>query len=166
MHICDNKKGAPTIGKLFREIAVQNLEAPIPSTPEFREYLIDIYRKTGGQTGHIVNHAPVLLMTTSDKGGRSHTVPVYYGKLDHSFIVIPSKGGDPEHPKWYLNMLDTGTVLVEVLSEQVRCVPRTVSGDEHNRLWRRMNEIWPSYDSYQEKTSRKIPVVVLERVEC
>jgi len=144
---------------------MQNLEAPIPSTPEFREQLIEIYRKTGGQTGHIVNHAPVILMTTSDKTGKAHTVPVYYGRLGDAFIVIASKGGDPEHPQWYRNMLETGRVEVEILSEKVVCVPRTTSGEEHDRLWQVMTEIWPSYDSYQKSTSRRIPLIVLEPIQ-
>lgn len=143
-----------------------NLEAPIPSTPEFREYLIDVYRSTGGRTGHIVNNVPVILMTTGDKNGKIHTVPVYYGRLGDAFIVIASKGGHPEHPQWYRNMVDTGRVTVELLAEAVECVPRVTSGDEHDRLWQLMVEIWPSYDSYQKSTTRRIPLVVLDPVEA
>lgn len=142
-----------------------NLEAPKPSTPEFREYLIDVYRKTGGKAGHIVNNAPVILMTTSDKSGKEHSVPVYYGRQNDSFVVIASNAGLPEHPQWYRNMLETNHVLVEVLSEKVKCVPRVASGEEHDRLWRLMNTIWPSYDSYQKSTTRRIPLLVLDPVE-
>ena len=142
---------------------MQNLEAPIPSTPEFREFLIDVYRRTKGETGHVVNGAPVLLMTTQGSG-QPHTVPVYYGRKNGSFVVVASKGGHPEHPQWYRNMLLNPKVLVEVLDEQVECVARTVDSPEREELWSMMSRIWPSYDDYQKITNRVIPVVVLDRV--
>lgn len=143
-------------------MTMENLEAPIPSTPEFRDYLIDVYRQTKGRTGHIVNGAPVLLVTTRNGDGKRHTVPVYYGRSGDAFIVVASKGGHPEHPSWYRNLLDHPVVEVEVLGERVRCIARTAVADERDRLWKVMNGIWPSYDDYQKATTRLIPVIVLD----
>ena len=69
------------------------------------------------------------------------------------------------HPGWFLNLEKTPDVGVQILGETFRARARVAAGDERERLWAQMNEMWPHYEEYQEKTDREIPVVVLERVD-
>jgi deazaflavin-dependent oxidoreductase (nitroreductase family) len=79
-------------------------------------------------------------------------------------VIVASQGGAPKHPGWYRNLSKDPEVGVQILGEQFRARARTAEGEERERLWRMMNEIWPHYDEYAERTDRLIPVVVLERV--
>ena len=78
-------------------------------------------------------------------------------------VIVASQGGAPDHPGWYRNLSKTPEVGVQIKGDQFRARARTAEGEERERLWRKMNEIWPHYDEYQAKTEREIPVVVLER---
>lgn len=86
-----------------------------------------------------------------------------YGKDGDRYVVVASKGGAPEHPLWYENLAAHPEVEVQVLADRFRAQARTAEGEERTRLWKLMTGIWPDYDQYQQKTSREIPVVVLER---
>ena len=70
---------------------------------------------------------------------------------------------ESDHPLWYLNLEDDPRVRVQVGAERFTARARTATADERARLWPRMASVWPAYDDYQRKTSRQIPVVVLER---
>jgi proline iminopeptidase len=72
--------------------------------------------------------------------------------------------GAPEQPAWYLNLEANPEVGVQVKADKFRARARTAEGEERERLWKAMNEIWPHYDEYQTKTTRQIPVVVLDRI--
>ena len=78
-----------------------------------------------------------------------------------NLVVIASKGGDPRHPAWYLNLRDAGAE-VEVGRERRRVRARDAEGEERERLWAQMVGIYGPYAEYQKKTTRRIPVVVLE----
>jgi deazaflavin-dependent oxidoreductase (nitroreductase family) len=79
-------------------------------------------------------------------------------------VIVASQGGAPKHPGWYRNLSQDPEVGVQILGERFSARARTAEGEERERLWRMMNEIWPHYDEYAERTDRLIPVVVLERV--
>jgi deazaflavin-dependent oxidoreductase (nitroreductase family) len=80
------------------------------------------------------------------------------------YVVVASKGGADEHPDWYRNLLHTPAKLVPKLADIFRATARTATPSEHARLWPRLVELFPLYASYQRKTSRPIPLVILERV--
>jgi deazaflavin-dependent oxidoreductase (nitroreductase family) len=123
------------------------------------------YLETDGADGHIWNGVPTLLLTTQGrKSGRALMVPLIYGEDGDRYVVVASKGGAAQHPGWYLNLQANPDVEVQVSSDVFRARARTASADERQRLWKRMTAIWPQYDDYQQKTSREIPLVVLERV--
>ena len=123
------------------------------------------YRETDGEVGYMWNGAPILLLTTTGRRtGEPTTTPLIFGRDGDRYVIVASKGGAPAHPGWYRNLVKTPEVEVQVKADRFRARARTASGDERERLWRAMNEIWPHYDSYAEKTDREIPVVVLERV--
>ena len=76
---------------------------------------------------------------------------------------MASQGGVPQHPQWYRNLLAHREVAVQVQAEHFRARARSVSFEEKLALWQQMMSIWPAYDEYQARTSRDIPVVILER---
>jgi deazaflavin-dependent oxidoreductase (nitroreductase family) len=77
--------------------------------------------------------------------------------------VVASKGGAPEHPAWYLNLEANPDVEVQVGADRFNARARTATADERSRMWKTMTAEWPDYDSYQTKTDREIPIVVLSR---
>jgi proline iminopeptidase len=132
----------------------------------FGEEHVRRYRETDGEVGHIWREGStvLLLTTTGRRTGEEHTTPLIYGRDGDNVVIVASKGGAPQHPGWYRNLAKTPEVGVQILGEQFRARARAAEGEERERLWRRMNEIWPHYDEYQTRTEREIPVVVLERI--
>jgi len=122
------------------------------------------YVETGGEVGYLWREgAPILILTvTGRKSGREYSTPLIFGREGESLVIVGSQGGRPRHPDWYLNLVAEPEVGVQVKADRFRAHARTAVGEERERLWRQMNEIWPHYDEYQTKTERTIPVVVLE----
>ena len=110
----------------------------------------------------------LLLMTsTGAKSGEKITTPLVYRRDGHDLVVVASKGGAPENPKWYGNVKANPVVEIEVAGEsgieRLKARARPVSGgEERDRLFAFMTEVWPAFADYQKKTSRTIPIVVLE----
>ncbi len=121
-----------------------------------------LYRRTGGRIGGRFRGAPCLLLTvTGRKSGQPRTAPLMYGRDGDDYIVVASKGGQPTSPVWWLNLRSNPAAEVEVGAERRRVTAEEVEGEERERLWRLMTGIYPTYDAYQKKTSRVIPVVRL-----
>jgi deazaflavin-dependent oxidoreductase (nitroreductase family) len=78
--------------------------------------------------------------------------------------VVASKGGAPQHPGWYRNLLADPVVEVQVGTKKMKAQARTATGAERTRLWDEALKFWPPYADYQSKTEREIPVVVLDPV--
>ena len=76
---------------------------------------------------------------------------------------MASRGGTPANPGWYENLKANPEVTIEVRDETIPVRATTATGEERERLWSRMAEVWPDYDAYQARTEREIPVVVLTR---
>ena len=86
------------------------------------------------------------------------------GRRGNSYIIVASKGGAPEHPGWYKNILADPEVEIQVGTKKLKARARTASGTERKQLWEKALEFWPPYADYQKKTEREIPVVVLDPV--
>jgi deazaflavin-dependent oxidoreductase (nitroreductase family) len=122
-----------------------------------------VYRLTGGRVGGQIGKLPVLLLTTiGRRSGRPRTQPLAYAQAGDGYAVIASKGGTPRHPLWYLNLRANPLAEVTVGRETRRVRARDAQGEERERLWRALADLYRGYDRYAEKTSRRIPVVVLE----
>ena len=78
-------------------------------------------------------------------------------------MIVASKGGNPQHPGWYLNLRDNPEVQVQIKGDKFTARARDATAEERPELWGQMTEHWPDYDNYQEKTDREIPIVILER---
>ena len=123
------------------------------------------YTESDGEDGHIWNGVPTLLLTTTGRrSGRSFTTPLIYGRHGDSYVVVASKGGAPRHPDWYMNLSENPEVGLQVAADRFTARARTADPDEKPAVWATMAEIWPEYDLYQTRTSREIPVVILERI--
>jgi deazaflavin-dependent oxidoreductase (nitroreductase family) len=132
--------------------------------PRWMAEHLDSYLATNGAVGHIWRGVPTLLLTTTGrKSGEERILPLIYGRDGDRYLVVASRGGAPDHPGWYRNLVDDPEVQVQVGSDRFRARARTANRDERPRLWRLMTRIWPAYDQYQAITRREIPVVLLER---
>ena len=122
------------------------------------------YRETDGAEGHEWQGATVLILTTTGRrSGQPRSTPLIYGQDGDNYVVVASKGGDEEHPAWYLNLIANPQVEVQVRADRFTARARTATPEEKPRLWQTAVERWPAYADYQRKTTRDIPVVILER---
>ena len=125
-----------------------------------------VYRATGGKLFGRMGKSPILLLNTvGRKTGRKRTSPLLYVMDGEDFVIIASKGGAPTHPAWYLNLKANPDATVEVGDREVRVRAEEVDSQEKDRLWQKMVEMYPTYDDYQTKTKREIPLLVLHPVE-
>ena len=126
---------------------------------------VERYVETDGAEGHDWrNGAPVLILTTTGRrSGEERSTPLIYGRYGDDHLVVASRGGAPAPPAWYLNLSSNPHVTVQVKADRFSARARTATAEEKPTLWETMRTIWPDYDSYQQRTDREIPVVVLER---
>jgi F420H(2)-dependent quinone reductase len=125
-----------------------------------------VYRATGGKLFGRMGKSPILLLnTTGRKSGKRRTSPLLYVMDGDDFVIIASKGGAPTHPAWYLNLKADPDASVEVGDREVRVRAEEADPEEKVRLWQKMVEMYPTYDDYQRKTKREIPLLILHPVE-
>jgi deazaflavin-dependent oxidoreductase (nitroreductase family) len=130
----------------------------------FGQEHVDRYRATDGAEGHDWQGTQTLLLTTiGRKSGEQRTTPLIYGSHGDALLIVASKGGTDEPPAWYLNLSENPEVEVQLKGDRFKARARTADAEEKPEMWRQMVAEWPSYDEYQQRTEREIPVVVLER---
>ena len=138
---------------------------PRAAYAQARQTLIDEIREHGHAiTGSYVGRQALVLTTTGARTGEPRTSPVAYSLDGDRYVIVASKGGAPEHPGWYRNMLANPEVEVQVGTLKTKARARTVTGEERARLWQQALEFWPPYADYALKTEREIPVVVLDPI--
>jgi deazaflavin-dependent oxidoreductase (nitroreductase family) len=124
---------------------------------------VRVYRETGGEQGYHWRGTEILLLnTTGRKSGQERTMPLIHRADGDRYVVVASKGGAPRHPAWFVNLQANPDVTVQVRDEVIPVHASVAEGQERDRLWSLMTEVWPDYNSYQRKTDREIPVVVLQ----
>ena len=117
--------------------------------------------KRPGSTGPV----PTLLLTTRGRRtGDESIMPLIYGRTGDDYVVIASKGGAPRHPGWYHNLMAQNEVTVQVIDDIFQARTRVAKDEEREVIWTKMVEIYLPNADYQEKTARKIPVVLLEKI--
>jgi proline iminopeptidase len=131
----------------------------------FGEEHVKRYQETDGAEGFEWREGShiLLLTTVGRKSGRESTTPLIFGMDGDNPVIVASKGGAPEHPGWYRNLVKNPAAHVQIKGEKFPVRARDAEGEERERLWKMMNGHWRHYDEYQEKTDREIPVVILER---
>jgi deazaflavin-dependent oxidoreductase (nitroreductase family) len=132
---------------------------------DFNSAIIEEFRTHGGKVGGPFEGAPLLLLTSvGARSGESRTTPVMYLPDGERMVIFASKAGAPTHPAWYHNLLANPSATVEVGTDKLDVRARVAEGEERERLYARQSALRPQFDDYQRKTTRQIPVVVLEPV--
>ena len=132
---------------------------------EFNRGIIEEFRNNKGVVGGMFAGVPMLLLTTTGaKTGRSHTTPLVYSKDGKRIVIIASKAGAPTSPDWYHNLVKNPTVDVELGTEKFKAKAVVTKNPERERLFDAQAKLMPNFDEYRKKTTRQIPVIVLERV--
>ena len=122
------------------------------------------YEETDGEVGYEWNGATCLVLTARGrKTGEPRKFALIFDRHGDDVVVVASKGGAPDHPGWYKNLVANPDAEVQIKGEKYPVRARTAHGAEREELWRLMTVNWPNYDSYATRTDREIPVVVLER---
>ena len=132
----------------------------------YNRQLIEEFRANRGKSGGPMEGRPLLLLTTTGaKSGKHHTTPMMYIRVDDQLLVIASNAGAPTHPDWYYNLVAHPEVTVEVGNEFFEAIAIVTEGQERQRLWTRVVELYPFFADHQAKVTRQIPVIVLKRRE-
>ena len=130
---------------------------------DFNASIIEEFRANDGKVGGPFEGAPmVLLHTTGAKSGQERVSPLMYQDLGDAIAVFASKAGAPDNPDWFHNVVANPDVTAELGSETRRYRARVAEGDERERIWSAQKEIAPGFAEYETKTTRVIPVVVLD----
>ncbi len=131
----------------------------------FGQEHVDRYRATDGEEGYDWQRGTTILLLTTRgrKSGAERTTPLIFRPHGDDYLIVASRGGTDEPPGWYLNLKAEPEVQVQVKGDVFKAHGRDATADEQPELWSQMAEVWPDYDEYQKRTSRAIPVVVLER---
>ena len=131
---------------------------------EFNRNIIDEFRSNGGKVSGMFAGAPLVLVThTGAKSGQRRTTPVVYTTDGDRIVIIASKGGSPENPAWYHNLVADPDVTVEVGPETFDGTAVVLDGDERDRIFDRQKRDIPNFAEYEQKTTRVIPVIRLDR---
>jgi len=142
-------------------------------TPDWIAEHVRRYRATGGVEGHLWDTTPVggdgprpclLLTTIGRKSGTAYTHPLLYAEDTSGYVIVASKGGSDTQPHWFHNLCANPAVRVQVGPQEFPAYARQVGDDDYARLWALVTAMYPPYRDYQSRTTRRIPLFVLERV--
>jgi F420H(2)-dependent quinone reductase len=124
-----------------------------------------LYRATGGRVGGRIPGLPSLLLLdhVGAKSGRARTTPLVYMPDGERLLIVASKGGHPKHPAWLYNLRAHPDTEVQVGRKRLPVHAREADAEERRRLWPKAAEYNPHWGRYRERTSREIPLVLLER---
>ena len=133
-----------------------------PSPHSWAADQVDLYERSGGTEGTVMEGKPVIILTTKGaKSGKLRKTPLMRVEHDGEYAVVASLGGAPKHPVWYHNVVADSHVELQDGPVKQDMTAREVTGDEKAEWWQRAVEAWPDYAEYQKKTERQIPVFVL-----
>jgi deazaflavin-dependent oxidoreductase (nitroreductase family) len=125
--------------------------------------IIEEFRANEGRVGGMFEGRPLLLLHHRGARSGTHRVsPLMYQRVDNGYAVFASKGGARHNPAWYHNLMAFPETSVEVGARMIEMKARVVEGDERGRIWERQKREWPQFAEYDARTSREIPVIILE----
>jgi deazaflavin-dependent oxidoreductase (nitroreductase family) len=134
-----------------------------PSSSKWVRDQVEEYESSGGTNGTTLRGIPVVVVTSvGASSGKLRKNPVMRVEHDGVYAAVASKGGSPEHPAWYRNLVNHPPVELQDQGAKGDYIAHEASGDERAVWWGRALDVWPDYAEYQTKTDRQIPVFVLE----
>jgi deazaflavin-dependent oxidoreductase (nitroreductase family) len=140
-----------------------------PSASAWVRDQVELYESSGGTQGTTLTDTglPVVIVTNRGaKSGKVRKTPVMRVEHDGRYAMVASKGGSPEHPVWYYNVRADPRVELQDGPRKQDMIAREVTGEERSEWWKRAVAAYPPYAEYQERTTRQIPVFVLEPAEA
>lgn len=122
-----------------------------------------IFRASGGRMGaRFPGGAPVMLLTTTGrKSGRPRVAPLLYLRDGENILCVASKGGMPNHPLWYRNLLANPDAEVQIGAEVTKVRAVVATDEQKAAFWPKLVGMYPDFDDYQARTERNIPVIIL-----
>jgi deazaflavin-dependent oxidoreductase (nitroreductase family) len=136
----------------------------VPEMNDFNRAIIEEFRANEGRVGGPFEGMPVLLLTTTGaRSGERRTTPVVYLPDGERMVIFASKGGAPENPAWYHNLVANPSATIEVGPETIDVNAIVTAGEERRRLFDRQAQRIPQFAEYEQKTTREIPVIALQR---
>ena len=129
------------------------------------DYNIELIEKFRANNGAMPNGAALLILgTTGARSGQPRLNPLAYTRDGDRYVVIASKGGYATNPDWYHNLVAHPEVTVEVGDQRFAARAIVTEGNERERLFNAQAALMPNFADYQTKTTRQIPVIVLEPI--
>ncbi|HWD61708.1 MAG TPA: nitroreductase family deazaflavin-dependent oxidoreductase [Humibacter sp.] len=137
-----------------------------PGTADWATTQVRAFEASDGREANTLRGVPVVVVTMAAKSeGVLRKTPVMRVEHDGEYAVVASKGGAPEHPAWYHNVVRNPNVELQDGAERHDYVAHVAEGAERDAWWERAVGVWPAYAEYQTKTDRQIPVFVLTLAE-
>ena len=134
----------------------------------------EMYLQSGGAKGHILDITAVgghsftthcMIKYTGRKSGKVFITPLIYGDIGGEVVIVASKGGADHHPAWYINIREGKEVEFQIATQAFRGTWREPAGEERQKVWNFMVDVFPSYANYQASTDREIPLVMMKAIE-
>ncbi len=131
---------------------------------------LQAYLESGGSRGHVMDLTEVggrvftthcLIRYRGRTSGDVYVKPLIYGNFGGELVIVASKGGADSHPEWYLNIRASTTIDVQVATQAFEATWREPGDEERHEVWSYMTHLYPPYITYQQSTSRRIPLVML-----
>ncbi len=137
----------------------------VPGSSGWAADQVAAYEASGGREANTLKGIPIVVITSvGSTSGKLRKNPVMRVEHDGEYAAVASKGGAPEHPAWFHNIVAHPLVDLQDGPAPASYASRIVTGDERARWWERAVAVYPPYAEYQEKTDREIPVFVLSPV--
>ncbi len=137
-----------------------------PSPSAWARKQVELYEATDGREGAELRGRPVVVLTSvGAKTGKLRKTPLMRVEHEGTYAVVASLGGAPKHPVWYHNVVKNPHVELQDGATKRDYSAREAHGAEKAQWWARAVEAWPDYAAYQDRTSRTIPVIVLEPLD-
>ncbi|KTR94280.1 nitroreductase [Microbacterium testaceum] len=138
----------------------------LPSTSEWARQQAETFEASGGQESAELRGVPIIVLTTvGAKTGGLRKTALMRVEHDGKYAVVASKGGAPEHPAWFYNLVKNPRVALQDGDVKKEYDAHQAEGAEREAWWARAAAVWPDYDEYQKKTERRIELFVLEPVD-
>ena len=131
---------------------------------DWNQKIIDEFRANGGKVGGQFAGAPLLLLHhTGARTGTARVTPVMYQQVDDSWAIFATLAGADNNPAWYHNLLAHPDTEIEVGTDTIPVRVRETDRSERDPIWDRQKKAYPGFADYEQRTSRVIPALLLER---
>jgi deazaflavin-dependent oxidoreductase (nitroreductase family) len=124
--------------------------------------VIEEFRANGGKVEAFPDNNLLLLHHTGAKSGQDRVTPLAYQPVDGGYAIFASKAGAPDNPAWFYNLKSNPQATIEIGTDTVPVTSRVTGPEEREPIWTRQKQDQPGFAEYEQKTSRQIPVVILE----